>query len=89
MDRRQRASDSKTERIAGLVTPNDHAAPPTRTFRDVDVKVYGTTAILVLASDFLDSDGVMQSQILHRVFMNRNGQWQLVTHSPTPVARAR
>lgn len=78
---------SKAERIAGLITPGDRAAPATRTFRDVDVKVYGTTAILFLTSDFIDSAGVMQSQIVHRVFMNRNGQWQLVSHSPTPLAR--
>ena len=80
---------SKAERLAGLIPPGDRPAPPTRTFRDVDVKVYGTTAILFVTSDFLDSDGVMQSQIVHRVFMNRNGQWQLVSHSPTPLARVR
>jgi ketosteroid isomerase-like protein len=77
---------SKAERIAGLISPADRGAPPTRTFRDVDVKVYGTTAILFMTSDFLDRDRVMQSQIVHRVFMNRDGQWQLVSHSPTPLA---
>ena len=77
---------SKAERIAGLISPGDRGSPPTRTIRDVDVKVYGTTAILFMTSDFLDRDRVMQSQIVHRVFMNRNGQWQLVSHSPTPLA---
>ena len=77
---------SKAERIAGLISPADRGAPPTRTFRDVDVKVYGTTAILFMTSDFLDRDRVMQSQIVHRVFMNPHGQWQLVSHSPTPLA---
>jgi len=77
---------SKAERIAGLVSLDDRGAPPTRIFRDVDVRVYGTTAILFMTSDFLDRSRVMQSQIVHRVFMNRNGQWQLLSHSPTPLA---
>jgi hypothetical protein len=76
---------SKGERIAGLISPGDRPAPSTRTFRDVDVKVYGTTAILFMTSDFLDRERVMQSQIVHRVFMKRSGQWQLVSHSPTPL----
>ena len=79
---------TKAERIAGLVSPDDRGTPPTRSFRDVDVRVYGTTAILFMTSDFLDRARVMQSQIVHRVFMNRNGQWQLVSHSPTPIAPA-
>ena len=79
---------TKAERIAGLVSPDDRGTPPTRSFRDVDVRVYGTTAILFMTSDFLDRARVMQSQIVHRVFMNRNGQWQLVSHSPTPLAPA-
>ena len=48
---------SKAERIAGLISPGDRGSPPTRTIRDVDVKVYGTTAIVFMTSDFPTATG--------------------------------
>lgn len=56
-----------------------------RTFRDVDVEVYGSAAVLFGRSDWM-ANGRKLSERVQRVFVNRNGQWQLVSHSATPMA---
>ena len=77
---------SKTERLSSLTPSRDRLTPPSdRIFRDVDVKVYGTIAVLPCRSDWTDGAGLKRSQIVHRVFVSRRGQWQLLSHSPTPL----
>jgi ketosteroid isomerase-like protein len=77
---------SKAERIRDLTPPADRLTTPfDRIFRDVDVKVYGITAVLICRSDWTDAAGLKKSQLVHRVFVNRGGQWQMVSHSPTPL----
>jgi len=77
---------SKAERIKDLTPAADRLTlPGDRIFHDVDVKVYGTTAVLMCRSDWTDAAGLKKSQIVHRVFVNRGGQWQMVSHSPTPL----
>jgi hypothetical protein len=59
-----------------------------RTFRDTAVKVYGTTAVVILRSDWTEN-GRKRSGRVQRVFVNRGGQWQLVSHSATPMDAAK
>lgn len=59
-----------------------------RIFRDTDVKVYGTTAVLLCRSDWT-ANGRKMSERVQRVFVNRGGQWLLVSHSTTPMDPAK
>ena len=65
---------SKAQRIAGL------GGGGTPKFSEIDIKVYGDTAVMLARADFPDG----RKQRTHRVFVKRGGQWQLVSHSATP-----
>lgn len=70
---------SKAQRIAQL-----QGGSSDRIFRDTDVKVYGTVAVLLCRSDWT-ANGKKMSERVQRVYVNRGGQWQLVSHSATPL----
>jgi hypothetical protein len=65
---------SKADRLARM-----GGKPPK--FSELDVKVYGDTAVLMGRLEFPDG----RKGRNHRVFVKRSGQWQLVSHSATPV----
>jgi ketosteroid isomerase-like protein len=48
---------------------------------EVDVKVYGETAVMLARIEFANGDRGR----VHRVFVKRGGQWQLASHSGTPM----
>ena len=77
---------TKARRLSDLKT-TPPATANSRTFTDTDVKVYGNTAVLVCRSDY-DRDGKRMAERVHRVFVNRNGSWVLVSHSATPLANS-
>jgi hypothetical protein len=65
---------SKAERLAGM---KGGGKPPVAS--DVDVKIYGDTAVMMGRIEFADGRKARN----HRVFVKRGGQWQLVSHSAT------
>ena len=67
------ALQNKTQRLA-LLAPG--GGPPG--FRDRDVKIYGDTAVVIEVAE-----GADRSLRVHRVFVKRGGQWQLVSFSAT------
>jgi ketosteroid isomerase-like protein len=71
---------TKAQRLTQIKAPSTSG----RTFRDLDVKSYGNTAVAIFRSDWTVS-GKKMSERVQRVFVNRNGQWQLVSHSTTPM----
>ena len=75
---------NKTQRLADLTTGQ---SATTRTFTEIDVKVYGNVAVLICRSDYGPADK-RQAERVHRVFANRNGAWVLISHSATQVATA-
>ncbi len=67
---------TKAQRLAQI------GGGPAPTFRDVDVKIYGDTAVMVAR---LEDAGGSNQRVVLRVFVKRNGQWQLIGHSATPT----
>jgi ketosteroid isomerase-like protein len=67
---------SKSQRLAGIKPGGD--VPK---YSEVDIKVYGDTAVMMARIEFADGRKARN----HRVFVKRGGQWQLVSHSATPM----
>jgi hypothetical protein len=55
-----------------------------RIFRDSDVKAYGNVAAPLCRSDWTNNVKKMSKRV-RGVFVKRQGQWQLVSHSVTPL----
>ena len=71
---------TKAERISRLVAPSNSG----RTFRDMDIKVYGDLAVMVGRSDWKDNGKPLSERVL-RVYTKRNGRWLLLNHAATPL----
>ena len=67
---------TKAQRLAQI------GGGPPPTFRDIDVRIYGETAVMVARAE--DSNG-SNKRVTQRVFVKRGGQWQLIGHSAIPI----
>lgn len=74
---------SKSEFVA---TINPGIANSKRTFTEESVAVHGDIAVLICRSDFLLAGEARAERVL-RVFVLRRGEWLLLSHAASPLAR--
>ena len=73
------------EYIAAVMTGPSHYE--SMTFDDVKVRLYGKTAVLTGTVDVkLTNAPVFRVRTLH-VYVDNNGQWQLVAHESTRLSQ--
>ena len=53
--------------------------------RDLNVRVYGSTAILRGILDIESNDGTKRTSIITKVFINRNGMWYMAAMQGTSL----
>lgn len=58
--------------------------PGKMTPHDLDVRVYGSTAILRALLDIENNDGTKRTSIITKVFINRYGRWYMASLQGTP-----
>ena len=76
---------TKSEYIAGVMTGPPHYE--SMTYSDMKIKVYGKTAVLTANADVkLVNSPLFRVRTLH-VYVENNGQWQLVAHESTRVSQ--
>jgi hypothetical protein len=76
---------TKTEYIASVMTGPPHYE--SMVYSDMKIKVYGKTAVLTANADVkLVNSPLFRVRTLH-VYVENNGQWQLVAHESTRVAQ--
>lgn len=76
---------TKAEYIAAVMDGPSHYE--SMTFDDVNIRIYGETAILTGAVDVkLTNQPVFRVRTLH-AYVEKNGQWQLVAHESTRLGK--
>jgi ketosteroid isomerase-like protein len=64
----------KPSNTQGKITPHD-----------LDVRVFGSTAILRATLDIDSNDGTKRSSIITKIFINRNGKWYMASLQGTSL----
>jgi hypothetical protein len=76
---------NKTEYIAAVMTGPPHYEA--MTYSDMRIKIYGKTAVLTAFADIkMTNTPQFKVRTLH-VYVENNGQWQLVAHESTRVGK--
>lgn len=76
---------TKSEYIASVMTGPPHYQ--SMTYSDMRIKIYDKTAVLTAIADVkLVNSPLFRVRTLH-VYVENNGQWQLVAHESTRIAQ--
>ena len=67
-----------------VATINPGIGQSKRTFTEESVAIHGDIAVLVCRSDFFQR-GERRAERVLRVFVNRRGEWLLLSHAASPL----
>ena len=65
--------------------PQDNSDKPSYSSEDVQIRIYGTTAIIAFKLVGISSDGTFMEYLNSGTFLKRNGQWQAVNWQATKI----